>query len=177
MISKLINVKQSKDLNTVLEIKKSIYVPYLQHTNQCKRKINFTFYSQMIIGIGTDLVEVSRIEKLVLESNGFKERVFSPIEISYCESGKNRFERYAARFAAKEAFAKALGIGIFGGIPMNAVSVIHGENQKPELQIDSSFADQIPILEGVKVLLSISHTATLAIAFVVLDSPIKATRL
>ncbi|MFM8950120.1 MAG: holo-ACP synthase, partial [Bacteroidota bacterium] len=100
----------------------------------------------MIIGIGTDLVDVSRIEKLVLESDGFKERVFSSVEITYCESGKNRFERYAARFAAKEAFAKALGIGNFGGIPMNAVSVIHGENQKPELHLDPSFASRIPLL-------------------------------
>ncbi|MFM7054753.1 MAG: holo-ACP synthase [Bacteroidota bacterium] len=124
----------------------------------------------MIIGIGTDLVDVSRIEKLVLESDGFKERVFSEDEISYCESGKNRFERYAARFAAKEAFAKALGVGIFGGIPMNAVSVIHGKNQKPELHLDPNFASRIPILEGAKVLLSISHDSTHSIAFVVLEN-------
>ena len=124
----------------------------------------------MIIGIGTDLVEVSRIEKLIQESNGFKERVFSKSEISYCESGKNRFERNAARFAAKEAFAKALGIGIFGGIPMNAISVIHGENQRPEIKIDPTFEGQIPILSEAKVLLSISHTAAHAIAFVVLEN-------
>ncbi|MFN5222561.1 MAG: holo-ACP synthase [Bacteroidota bacterium] len=124
----------------------------------------------MIIGIGTDLVEVSRVEKLIRESVGFKERVFSPSEISYCESGKNRFERYAARFAAKEAFAKALGIGIWGGIPMNAISVIHGENQRPEIKIDPAFESQISDLIGTKIHLSLSHTSTKAIAFVVLDS-------
>jgi holo-[acyl-carrier protein] synthase len=124
----------------------------------------------MIKSIGTDMVEVSRIEKLIQESIGFKERVFSQSEISYCESGKNRFERYAVRFAAKEAFAKALGIGIFGGIPMNAISVIHGENQRPEIKIDPAFETQIADLIGTKIHLSLSHTSTKAIAFVVLDS-------
>lgn len=124
----------------------------------------------MTRGIGTDLVEVARIERLILESNGFKERVFSKSEISYCESGKNRFERYAARFAAKEALAKALGIGIFGGIPMNAVSVIHGENQRPEFEIDPIFEGQIPILTGTNLFLSLSHTTTHALAFVVVEN-------
>lgn len=123
----------------------------------------------MTRGIGTDLVEVARIERLVGESSGFKERVFSQAEIDYCEKGKNRFERYAARFAAKEAFAKALGTGIFGGIPMNAVSVIHTENQQPKFEIDPLFEGQIPSLKGVNLLLSISHTTTHAIAFVVVE--------
>lgn len=144
-----------------------------QQIELCQTKINFTFCFHMIVGIGIDLVEVARIEKLIVESSGFKERVFSMIEIEYCESGKNRFERYAARFAAKEAFAKALGIGIYGGIPMNTVSVIHGENQRPEIKIDPSLNSQIPILKGMDVLLSISHTATHAVAFVVLENQNK----
>jgi len=136
----------------------------------CKTNVNFTLLLLVIIGIGTDLVEVSRIEKLVLESHGFKERVFSPSEISYCESGKNRFERFAARFAAKEAFAKALGIGIFGVIPMYALEVRHGDNHKPYLFISNLFFEKVPQLNCSRIHLSISHTEHYATATVVIES-------
>ncbi|MFN5323549.1 MAG: holo-ACP synthase [Bacteroidota bacterium] len=123
----------------------------------------------MIVGIGIDLIDVARIEKLIVESSGFKERVFSPTEIDYCDSGKNRFERYAARFAAKEAFAKATGLGIFGSISMNEVFVIHQSDGKPELQFSTkakSILDQIGID---KIHLSLSHSDHSAIATVVLE--------
>jgi holo-[acyl-carrier protein] synthase len=123
----------------------------------------------MILGIGTDLVEVDRIARMVNEVDGFKEKVFSPTEIAYCESGKNKFERYAARFAAKEAFAKALGTGIFGYIPMSAVEIIHGANQKPMLQIVHPYDEKFHQEHAVMIHLSMSHTADLATAMVILE--------
>ncbi|OFW22057.1 MAG: holo-[acyl-carrier-protein] synthase, partial [Acidobacteria bacterium RIFCSPLOWO2_02_FULL_59_13] len=66
----------------------------------------------MIVGIGVDLIEVSRL-RLAIERHGerFLRRVFTPAEIAYCQSKKNPYERFAARFAAKEAAMKALGTG------------------------------------------------------------------
>lgn len=123
----------------------------------------------MIKGIGIDLVDIEKIEKLLKESNGFRERVFSTEEIEYCESKKKQFESYAARFAAKEAFAKATGLGIFGSISMNEVFVIHQSDGKPELQFSTkakSILDQIGID---KIHLSLSHSDHSAIATVVLE--------
>jgi holo-[acyl-carrier protein] synthase len=66
----------------------------------------------MIFGIGTDLIEVERVAEKMEKKIGFKELVFSPNEISYCEPMANKYEHYAARFAAKESFFKALGYGV-----------------------------------------------------------------
>ena len=69
----------------------------------------------MIIGIGCDIIEINRVEKAV-KSESFKQRVFTPAEIAYCESrGKQQFASFAARFAAKEAVLKAFGTGLRGG--------------------------------------------------------------
>ena len=69
----------------------------------------------MIIGLGTDIIEIERVRKAVAKKN-FRENVFTEREREYCESrGKNSAASYAARFAAKEAFFKALGTGIFTG--------------------------------------------------------------
>lgn len=62
----------------------------------------------MITGIGTDLIEVERVAGKINKEEGFRELVFSPAEIAYCETKTNKFQHYAARFAAKEAFLKLL---------------------------------------------------------------------
>lgn len=123
----------------------------------------------MIIGTGIDLVAVSRIEKLILESSGFRERVFSAEEIAYCESIKNRFECYAARFAAKEAFAKATGLGIWGGIPMNEVQVRNKPNGAPELILSELASASLNSFDSVRIHLSLSHTKDNAIAIVTIE--------
>ncbi|MEY3343608.1 MAG: holo-[acyl-carrier-protein] synthase [Bacteroidota bacterium] len=123
----------------------------------------------MIIGIGIDLVEVARIEKLILGTDGFLERVFSKDEIAYCEKKKNRFEGYAARFAAKEAFAKATGLGIFGGVPMNGIYVNNLSNGSPELHFTEQAKAALLHLGNIKIHLSMSHTSELATAMVVIE--------
>ena len=62
----------------------------------------------MILGIGVDIAEVDRIKRSISEGNHFKKRVFTEVEQNYCDSNKNSAESYAARYAAKEAFFKAL---------------------------------------------------------------------
>src|SRR5580698_6931580 len=84
-------------------------------------------------GLGTDLVEVDRIADKIGKEQGFRELVFSPGEIAYCESRTHKFEHYAARFAAKEAFFKALGTGWINGTAFNEVEIVNNEQGKPEI--------------------------------------------
>jgi holo-[acyl-carrier protein] synthase len=91
----------------------------------------------MILGIGTDVVDISRIEQKVLEREGFCQKVFSKNEIAYCDKIKNRFESYAARFAAKEAFLKALGTGLQINNELNEIEVENAASGKPDIKISS----------------------------------------
>ena len=78
----------------------------------------------MIVGLGVDIAEVDRLEKAIMRhEQAFLERVFTPAEIQYCERHKNKFERYAARFAAKEAAMKALGTGWRRGVRWRDIEV------------------------------------------------------
>ena len=74
-----------------------------------------------IFGIGTDIVDISRIKKIFNRNNKFKKRIFSAEEIKYCETKSNKISSYSKRFAAKEAFVKALGTGISQGISFNEI--------------------------------------------------------
>ena|ERR1035437_9892258 len=122
----------------------------------------------MIIGIGTDLAEVTRISKSI-EKKGFKEKVFSKLEINYCEKKANSAESFAARFAAKEAFFKALGTGLRGGMAFNEVEVVNDEKGKPSIHILGTTAETIK-KRGIKTIhVSLSHTKETAIATVVLE--------
>ncbi len=89
----------------------------------------------MILGIGTDLIEVARVAKELARSGGFKERYFSAGEIAYCEPKYGKARNYAARFAAKEAFFKALGTGYSGGLSFSEVEVVNAPGGKPELAL------------------------------------------
>lgn len=117
-------------------------------------------------GLGTDIVEVDRIAEKIGKSQGFRELVFTPLEIAYCEKQASRFESYAARFAAKEAFLKALGTGWAGsGMQFNEIEVRNNDAGKPEIFLIGN-APQLP--EGTQVLLSLSHVKTVAMATVVI---------
>ncbi|HAH32102.1 MAG TPA: holo-[acyl-carrier-protein] synthase [Elusimicrobia bacterium] len=87
----------------------------------------------MIFGIGIDTIEVARVGREIVKSDGFKERYFSDREIAYCELKHGKARNYAARFAAKEAFFKALGTGYSGGLAFNEVEVINDRLGKPEI--------------------------------------------
>ncbi len=125
----------------------------------------------MIVGTGVDIVETGRIRQ-ALERHGlrFAKRLYTPDEISYCEKFKNKAERYAARFAAKEAAFKALGTGWSGGVRWLDVEVTHRPSGKPELVL-SGRAGQLARQLGVtRAEVSISHADQYVVAQVIFES-------
>ena len=125
----------------------------------------------MIIGLGVDITEVGRI-RAVIEKRGeaFLRRVYTPKEIAYCERFKNKYERYAGRFAAKEAAMKALGTGWQHGVRWVDLEVVRERSGKPTLAIAGE-AGKIAARIGVKhIAVSITHTAEQALAQVIFES-------
>ncbi len=126
----------------------------------------------MIVGTGVDLCEVARIQKAILSPHGKRliERVFTPREIAYAERRANRYERYAARFAAKEAGMKALGTGWRGGIAWQDFEVVNHPSGRPTLVFHGKAAERAKKLGVRNVALSLTHTAEQALAMVILES-------
>jgi holo-[acyl-carrier protein] synthase len=125
----------------------------------------------MIVGTGVDIVEVSRMAGAIERfGSRFLERVFTPAEIRYCESKKNRIERYAARFAAKEAAIKAIGTGWRHGVAWHDVEVRRESGGRPTISYSGKAAEFAAALGMKRASLSLSHTAEHAIAQVILES-------
>ena len=123
----------------------------------------------MIFGIGTDIIEIARIEKQVTKDTGFISRVFTPDEINCCDGKKNRSEKFAARFAAKEAFMKALGTGWRDGIAFTDIEIINDELGKPKINLNGH-AKKLAESNGIdSIHVSLSHTDKLATAVVILE--------
>ena len=124
----------------------------------------------MIVGSGVDLCEVERMRE-AMERHGerFKNRVFTDREIAYAESKANRFERYAARFAAKEAGMKALGTGWRGGLGWRDLEVTNLATGRPTLAFHGKAAEIAAKLGIRNVALSLTHTADQAMAMVILE--------
>jgi holo-[acyl-carrier protein] synthase len=124
----------------------------------------------MILGIGSDIVKVARIEKLLSQAgNRFCERIFSPKEISYAETRARPELHFAARFAAKEAFVKALGCGFRDGLEWRDIEVINNNLGRPELKLHGQAQKFCQKLEITNTWLSLSHEQEFALAFVVLE--------
>lgn len=125
----------------------------------------------MIVGTGIDLAEVPRIRQSIERfGTRFIERVFTAGEIRYCDSKANRIERYAARFAAKEAAMKALGTGWNHGVRWRDCEVVRLPGGRPTIAFHGK-AGEFAAKLGVKnAALSISHTQEQAIAQVILES-------
>lgn len=125
----------------------------------------------MIVGTGIDIVETARIQQ-ALERHGarFCRRLYSPGEISYCEKFKNKAERYAARFAAKEAAFKALGTGWREGVRWLDVEVVHQPSGKPELVLSGRAGEVARDLGVTRTALSISHADHYVVAQVIFES-------
>ena len=124
----------------------------------------------MIIGIGVDMEEVDRIQKAI-ERHGdrFIERIFTPREIEYVDERANRFERYAARFAAKEAAMKALGTGWSCGVSWLDSEIVNDADGRPHLHLHGRAA-AIARERGVqRRWVSLSHTHRSVVAQVVLE--------
>jgi holo-[acyl-carrier protein] synthase len=123
----------------------------------------------MIYGIGNDIIEVDRIKRAIERDNGFKEKVFSLAEIEVCESKANKYQSYAARFAAKEAFMKAFGSGWAEGIAWNEIEVLSQDNGKPYLNLLNKTKKIINQEHEFILHVSLSHLKEYAIANVILE--------
>lgn len=124
----------------------------------------------MILGTGIDLAEVARIREAVDRyGRRFLERVFTAGEIAYVESKANRYERYAARFAAKEAGMKAIGTGWRRGVRWQDIEVRNRRSGRPELLLHGVAAEVARSLGVERIHLSLTHTESMAQAFVILE--------
>lgn len=124
----------------------------------------------MILGTGVDLAEVPRIRAAIERHGGrFIERIYTAPEIAYVERKANRFERYAARFAAKEAGMKAIGTGWKRGVSWRDFEVVNLPSGRPTLRLHgvaSEIAQQLGVRQ---ISLSLTHTAELGMAHVILE--------
>ena len=125
----------------------------------------------MIVGIGIDLAEVSRIRDAI-ERHGSKfiDRIYTPGEIEYVERKANRFERYAARFAAKEAGMKAIGTGWKRGVLWQDFEVVNLPSGQTSLLLHGVAAQIAKRLPVSNIVLSITHTAQQGMAIVILEA-------
>jgi len=114
----------------------------------------------MVYALGVDIIEVERVKKIVEKNQRFIKRVFTPEEIKYCLPKKNKYQHLAARFAAKEAFFKALG----KRISWTEIGLINLPSGKPQLQINSKEKFLFR-----KTQVSISHLQDFALAVVILE--------
>ncbi len=125
----------------------------------------------MIVGTGIDIAEVPRIRQSIERfGSRFLQRVYTAGEIQYCDAKANRAERYAARFAAKEAAMKALGTGWNHGVRWRDCEVVRAPGGRPTLSFHGKAAEFSARLGVKNVSLSLSHTAEQAIAQVILES-------
>lgn len=125
----------------------------------------------MIVGTGIDVVEVPRVAAAMQRfGRRFVERIFTENEIRYCDSKANPAERYAARFAAKEAGMKALGTGWNHGVRWRDLEVQRARGGRPTLVLSGKAAEFARQLGAVRTQISLTHTAAEAIAHVILES-------
>ncbi len=124
----------------------------------------------MIRGVGIDMIEVERVAEKIGKNAGFKELVFSKNEIQYCESKANQYEHYAARFAAKEAFLKALGTGWKDGTAFNEIEIVNDELGKPVLFFLANTAITLAAMKLGKISVSLSHLKSMASAVVIIEN-------
>jgi holo-[acyl-carrier protein] synthase len=124
----------------------------------------------MILGTGIDIIEVERVAFSTGRNSGFRELVFSEREIEYCESKASPFQHYAARFAAKEAFLKAIGRGWDSGLALHEIEIVHAANGKPQLLLSGKTAAALESLNIRTMHVSLSHLKTYASAVVILES-------
>jgi holo-[acyl-carrier protein] synthase len=120
-------------------------------------------------GAGTDLVSVVRLGRSLARGPDFAREVFTLRERLYCEARPNPAQHYAARFAAKEAFLKAVGVGLFGGVSLQDIEVVRDGNYGPRLELGPTAAAALSRVGASQSHVSISHERDFAIAMVVLS--------
>lgn len=122
----------------------------------------------MITGIGTDLIEVVRIQRAIEKNPHFMERVYTANEIAYCQRKKNAWQSFAARFAAKEAVSKAFGTGI-GPVGLMEIEIVNAENGQPMVVLHGKALQLAADRNIQRVHISLSHSEAYAMATAVLE--------
>lgn len=123
----------------------------------------------MIAGIGTDIVEIHRIEHKLTQNEHFKAHVFSENEIRYCEKQKKPFMHFAARWAVKEAYLKAFGVQFIGNHRLPEIETVHNEHGKPFIQLKGKAQEEFADKGFNHIHVSISHTDVHAMAYVIIE--------
>jgi holo-[acyl-carrier protein] synthase len=124
----------------------------------------------MIYGTGIDIVDISRFERFLAEGkDSLFQRLFTPMEIEYCAGKKRSAQHYALRFAAKEAFFKASGLGLRDGMSWKDVEVVHNDLGKPDLELHGRAAEIFSELNLKRTLTSLTHDGAYAVAMVILE--------
>jgi holo-[acyl-carrier protein] synthase len=126
----------------------------------------------MVIGLGTDLIEIPRIRASIERfGDRFLRRIFTAGEIAYCEArNRSSASSYAARFAAKEAGAKALGTGISRGVSWQEIEVRRLPGRAPTLHLSGRAAEHAARLGVRNIALSLTHERSMALAVVIMES-------
>lgn len=123
----------------------------------------------MIFGIGTDIIELARISKLVTRGRPYLGGIFTDGEIEYCEGKAKKSQHYAARYAAKEAVLKALGAGWRDGLAFHDIEVIDDERGKPRVRVRGKVKEAFERHHIKQALISLSHSRDSAIAVIILE--------
>jgi len=123
----------------------------------------------MTYGTGIDLIEVKRIEKAITGNDSFRKKIYSTDEIDYCEARTHKFLSYAARFAAKEAFLKALGTGWSDSIKWSEIEILNEKMGKPFIRLTGRAKEIVDQLKINNILVSITHIREYASATVILE--------
>lgn len=124
----------------------------------------------MIAGIGTDLVEVMRIEEKLTRSEHFLTHVFSENEIDYCQKQKHPSVHFAARWAVKEAFLKAFGVKFIGNHKLSEIETQNDEFGKPRIVLSGKTNEDFEFKNFNKIHVSITHTLQYAVAYVIIEN-------
>jgi holo-[acyl-carrier protein] synthase len=125
----------------------------------------------MIVGLGLDIAEVDRIQAAIdRHGRSFINRIFTTAEIAYCEKHRNRAERFAGRFAAKEAAMKALGTGWSHGVRWVDIEVVRERSGKPTLKLSGASREIANRLGAKNIALTITHSGNTALAMVIFES-------
>ncbi|MGH9249059.1 MAG: holo-ACP synthase [Acidimicrobiales bacterium] len=119
-----------------------------------------------VLGVGIDLCEVDRMRRVLARTPGFAARVFTDDEQEYCRERREPVERFAARFAAKEAVLKAMGVGL-GACAFREIEVVRAESGAPSLALHGAAAELAAVRGIAGWHVSLSHTSTMAEALVI----------
>lgn len=123
----------------------------------------------MILGVGIDITEIKKIEDSI-QSEAFQRKVFTPAELNAVDGFKNKVEHLAGKFAAKEAFMKAIGTGIWQEVWFAQIEVLNDEAGKPYIKVNGEAEARLKQCRSEKIHVSISHSGGMAVAVVILES-------